>query len=353
MKKKQLILTPVALLAIAILFTWGCRRFHFDFSQLGQQIKLADWRMVLLGIASIYVAYVFRAYRWAYLMRHSKRVQPLSLIGTQVIGFTAVALIGRVADPVRPFLVAKKTGSDLSTQFAVYVVERLFDFGAMAIIIFSVILLSPAGSMPHQEIVRKVGTTGLVATIGGGLFLLFVRMAGSWVASLFETLFGLISPKLGHAAGQKIRAFHAGLDNMRSLTDLIVVLSLSLSMWALITVAYISTLRAFTACPALATMNLSRGILVMAISGGASALQLPIIGWFTQIGLVAAALSGLLGAAPEAATAAAAVLLLVTFLSIIPIGLTWAQFENISLRSITEESEHAGGKISDKSEVEA
>ena len=83
----------------------------------------------------------------------------------------------------------------------------------------------------------------------------------------------------------------------------------------------------------------------MAISGAASSLQLPIIGWFTQIGLVAAALSGILGVAPEAATAAAAGLLLVTFLCIIPVGLIWAQFENISLRSIASESDKAGHKL--------
>ncbi len=46
----------------------------------------------------------------------------LSLLGTQVIGFTGVALIGRVADLTRPYLVAKKTGLPISTQIAVYIV---------------------------------------------------------------------------------------------------------------------------------------------------------------------------------------------------------------------------------------
>jgi hypothetical protein len=34
-------------------------------------------------------------------------------------------------------------------------------------------------------------------------------------------------------------------------------------------------------------------------------------------------------------------LLLVTFLGIIPVGLIWAQFEHVSLRKVTVESEHA------------
>ncbi len=37
-----------------------------------------------------------------------QKVTPLSLLGSQVMGFTAIALIGRVADPVRPYLICKE-----------------------------------------------------------------------------------------------------------------------------------------------------------------------------------------------------------------------------------------------------
>ena len=80
-------------------------------------------------------------------------------------------------------------------------------------------------------------------------------------------------------------------------------------------------------------------ILMLAVSGGASVFQLPVIGWFSQIGFAAAAMASFFGASPEASTACAATLLLVTFLSIVPVGLVWARFEHVSLRKITEESE--------------
>jgi hypothetical protein len=38
-------------------------------------------------------------------------------------------------------------------------------------------------------------------------------------------------------------------------------------------------------------VNVDQCIVLMMASGGASVLQLPIIGWFTQIGIVAAAIS--------------------------------------------------------------
>ncbi|MDE3148750.1 MAG: flippase-like domain-containing protein [Acidobacteriota bacterium] len=342
MKKNQFILSLVVLAALVALVVWGRERIHFDFGVFRSQLALADWRKIAIGVACIYLGYIFRAVRWARLLKHNKKVPPLSLLGTQVIGFTAVALIGRVADPVRPYLVAKKTGLPLSTQIAVYIVERLCDFGSMGLMFSAAILIAPQGTLPHPEIVRKAGESALVLTIAGGLFLVAVRLTGNAVATGMERAFGAVSKKLGHAVGHKIRAFHTGLDTIRTFSDFGVAAALSLSMWGLIFLAYLETAQAFTASPQLASMTVAKCMLLLAFSGVASVFQLPVLGWFTQIGLVAAALSSFFGAAPEAATACAATLLLVTFLSIVPVGLLWAQFEHVNLRKVTVESEHAG-----------
>jgi hypothetical protein len=293
------------------------------------------------------LGYIFRSVRWALLVRHNKKVSPLSLLGTQVIGFTAVALIGRVADPVRPYLVAKKTQLPLSSQIAVYVVERMFDFGSMALI-FSLVLLTTHEALPHPELLMKVAKGGLLATLALAAFTIGVRLAGGAVASFMEKSLGILSSKLGAAVGEKIRTFRVGLDTMRSWADFGGATLLSLGMWIVITLAYLETARAFVASPQLAAMTLSNCMLLMATSMAASAFQLPILGWFTQIGLIAAAMSGFFSVLPEPATACSATLLLVTFLSIIPVGLVWAQFEHVSLRKITAESEHAGEELADE-----
>ncbi len=349
MKKKQWIVGLVVVLALAALLFWGRDKIHFDFRVFRAQLALADWRKIGIAVGCIYVGYVFRAVRWALLMRHNKKVPLFSLLGAQVIGFTAVALIGRVADPVRPYLVSKRTALPLSTQIAVYIVERLFDFGAMALIISSVILFTvwfgQPGALPHPEELKKAGYGGLAITLLAGLFLVAVRLAGGMVASFMEGAFGLISKKLGAAVGNRIRAFRAGLDTIRSFSDFAIAATLSLTMWMLITLAYLETMRAFTASPPLTAMDLPKCILLLAVSGTASVFQLPILGWFSQIGFVAAAMASFFGASPEASTACAATLLLVTFLSIVPVGLIWARFEHVSLRKITEESGHAGEEL--------
>ena len=98
MKKKQLVVGLVALALLAAIVIWGHDRMHFDFAAFRSQLALANWGKIGIGLACIYLGYVFRAVRWAWLLRHNKKVPLFSLVGTQVIGFTAVALIGRVAD---------------------------------------------------------------------------------------------------------------------------------------------------------------------------------------------------------------------------------------------------------------
>jgi hypothetical protein len=357
LKKKQVILGLVALVALVALVVWGRDRIHFDLGEFRAQLALARWGTIGLSAACIYVAYAFRSARWALLLKHNKRVGPLSLMGTQVIGFTAVALIGRVADPVRPYLVAKKTGLPVSLQVAVYIVERLFDAGSMALI-FSVAMLGVPYDVlmkatSHSHLVSLLGAHspfwaafaarygGLILTLMGAAFLVAVRLAGGLMATIAEHSFGLFSAKLGKAAGEKIRGFHAGLDTMRTFGEFGAVAGVSIAMWLLIAGAYYEGCRAFVASPQLAALTPSQCVLLMVASGGASIFQLPILGWFTQIALVAAALTGLLGVNAEAATACAAVLLLTTFLAIVPVGLIWAQFEHVSLSKVTEESEQA------------
>jgi len=343
LKKHQLIVGLVVLAAIVAIVIWGRDRIHFDFGLFRSQLALADWRMIAAGAGCIYLAYIFRAVRWAYLLRHNKKVPALSLLGTQVIGFTAISVIGRVADPVRPYLVAKKTGLPLSTQLAVYVVERLFDMGSMALIFSSAILLAAwfgsPGAMPHAELVKKSGYGGLLATTAGASLLLAVRFAGNAVAAFFERTLGLLSKKIGQAAGHKIREFRTGLDTMRSIGDFGVAAGLSIGMWLLIALAYLVTTKAFVASPELASMTPAKCVLLMVLSGVSSLVQLPVLGWFTQIGIVAAAITKFFGVAPEASTACAATILLVTFLCVIPVGLVWAQIDHISLRKVTHESE--------------
>lgn len=341
MKHREWIVGLVVLAALAGLFAYEQHVHPFHWNTFAQEFARARWSKVLIGAGCIYLAFVFRAVRWAWFLRPRKRVPLFSLLGTQVMGFTAVALIGRIADLVRPYLVARRTGLTVGSQLAVYVVERLFDGGSMAILLCSAILLSPPGSLPHQQTFDKFGKGGLAVTAAAALFLFALRLAGNAVIGFAEKSLALVSRKIAHAVGSKLRAFHAGLDTLHSFTDFAITISLSLSMWVLITFAYVEGTEAFAPTGGGNSHMWARCLALMAGGGVASIVQLPVIGWFTQIAALQVMLGPLFNMTPETAMACATTLLVITFLGIAPVGLVWAQFEHVNLRKVTVESEHA------------
>ncbi len=346
MKTKHWVVWLIAAVALTALVIFAHHRIHFDWRVFFEQLRAADWRRIALGISFIYVAYILRAARWALFVRPTKKVSTFSVLGSQVIGFTAVAIFGRLADLVRPYLVARRLNLPLGSQIAVYTVERMFDLGSMALIFSTVLLFGhDSVALPHHELMIRMARAGLLGTVALAAFAIAVRVWGATVAAIAQKMLHPLSSSLAESVASKIRAFRDGLNAIGSFSEFGIAVALSLAMWGLITSAYLQTTHAFVNSPELATMTLSRCMLLMAASMGGSIVQLPIIGWFTTIGVTTTAMQKLLNVAWEPALGCGAMLLVVTFMSIIPVGLIWAQFEHVSLKKVTEESEHAGEQV--------
>jgi glycosyltransferase 2 family protein len=255
-----------------------------------------------------------------------------------------VALFGRLADFTRPYLVARRVSLPLSSQIAVWTIERMFDLGAAAVIFSGALAFTPKG-LPHHEVFVRAGVLSMGATLAIAIFAGVVRVAGGTVASFAKGTVGLVSKAAGESIATKIIGFREGLNALSSARDFGVVTLLSLTMWMMIGFAYMETAHAFVHTPELGGVTFSRTMLLMAASIGGSLLQLPIIGWFTQIAITATAMHTFFGAPLEAATACGALLLVVTFLCIIPAGLIYSRVEQVSLKKVTQESEAAGAAV--------
>jgi len=334
-------------LAILIALIWfGRNRVHFNWGVFVRQLRYVSWTRIAVATALIWLGYGIRAVRWALLMQHQKRVRSWTVLGSQVIGFTGVALFGRLADLVRPYLVSRRTSTPLASQVAVYAVERTFDMGSVALIFSTVLLFGPGrNNLPRPELIHHAAMAGLVATLALVAFAVVARISGGMAAAFAGRALGLLSPRLGASVSDKILAFRDGLNAIASVREFLFVLVLSLVMWAMIAGSYLETTRAFTASPPLAGMTLARCMLLMAASMGSSLVQLPVIGWFTQIAFAAATMQALFQASSESALGCGAMLLLVTYMSVVPVGLIWARFEHVSVKRIARESEHAGEEL--------
>ncbi len=316
-------------------------RIHFDWANFWEQLRHIHQGHALAGILLIYATYWLRAIRWSVFVKPMKDVSVGSLIGPQFVGFTAVALFGRLADLTRPYLVARKTGLPLSSQVAVYTLERMFDLGAAAAIFSSALAFAPKNT-PSYDLFMRVGRGSLLVTLAIAVFAIAVRVAGGAVAGFARHVLRPLSKNVAESIAEKIEGFRDGLKALKTWQELLVVTAISLVMWGMIASAYVQTAHAFIQTPELANLSFSRAMLLMAASLGGSLLQLPIIGWFTQIAVTATAMHAFYGAPIEAATACGALLLAVTFLCIIPAGLLCARVDHVSLKKVAEESEEAG-----------
>ena len=345
MKNRSAIGWFAALIVAALLAFLFRDKIHFDWAMFWSQLRHVDWRPIALATALIYATFVMRSVRWAVLVSPTKKIGPLSTTGSQFIGFTAVSLFGRLADLTRPYLIAKRIELPLSSQIAVYTIERMFDLGSAAII-FSCALAFMPKDMPHHEIFVRTGIYSLAGTLLIAVFAIVVRMAGGAVAAFARGTLGHVSKGAAESLSEKILDFRNGLNALSSFGEFAVVLAVSLVMWGMIGMAYLETLHGFADTRELATISFPSTMLLMATSMGGSLLQLPIVGWFTQIALTAGAMHAFYGAPVESATACGAVLLCVLTLSVIPIGLAFSQIERVSLKKAADESSAAASASS-------
>ncbi|MES2392138.1 MAG: lysylphosphatidylglycerol synthase transmembrane domain-containing protein [Acidobacteriota bacterium] len=324
-------LPAVVLLAVAALLWIFRSRIHFDFHAVLQQLRTVSLGFVLAAIASLYSGYIFRALRWRILLDPIRPATTLELLPAQFIGFAMVGLIGRVADLSRPYLIARRLSTPVATQLAIYSIERAFDLAAAAIL-FSITLAFAPASMPHHEAFARAGILSLAATLGLAAFAVSVRITGDRIASLATKLLHPLSPRFGETVAARLLDFRHGLQAITTLRELLYALACSLVIWVGIAATYLFSARAFIASPELATFSIAATMLLLATSMGGSLVQLPVLGWFTQIAVLAAALHGFFSVPLEAATACGTVLQFITNFSVVPAGLIAAQIQGVSLK---------------------
>ncbi len=324
-------LLPAVVLLLALCVWLAHTHISFNWASLGHQLRSVSPVLVLIAFACTYLGYWLRAWRWSVLLAPIHKTTTLQMLPAQLIGFTIVALFGRFADLGRPYLIARHLKTPVATQLAVYSIERAFDLAAAAILFSTTLALAPR-NMPHHEAFARAGAVSLAATLFLATFATSLRFAGRGIASISSRLFKPISESLAHTASQRILEFSHGLSIISTFGEFFSALAISVGMWLVIAIMYFEAVHAFRATPSLAMLSLAATMLLLATSLGGSMLQLPIVGWFTQIAILAATLHGFFNVPLETATACGALILLVANLAVIPGGFIAAHMEGITLR---------------------
>jgi len=339
-KKRTLITGGALLILLALVYVQFSHWKSFDWATFWSETHQINLWHIAHGVGLIYLAYVIRAMRWKIYLRPVRpQASFLGLIGPTVVGFTGLALLGRPGEFIRPYLIAKRHDLPISSQVAVWAVERIFDIGAFAVLLALAIFLPGAlGASPHPEYRQQLIVGG--AMLLGVVFALAVGAAvvarkGDALAGWFEKRFSHWSANWGHRIAQKIREFGAGLNTIHGPWSLLLLVVLSLGMWYLIALAYQEVTHSY-GVEAL-EIPVSQILLLMGSSMVGSMVQLPGVGGGSQLATIAA-LDRVFEVPPELAASCGIMLWLVTFMAIVPLGLILAHREHLSLRKLSEES---------------
>jgi len=361
MRKKKFLITTLVLVVLALLVARQIREWHkFDWQSFKEQTEGIRLSYVLLGVGLIYCDYFLRAWRWKILLRPVSKTSAMRLVAPTMIGFTGLALLGRPGEFIRPYLIARKERLSMSSQMAVWTVERLFDTGAFGLIMaLNIVIFAPSlKQLPgfqdadHPKLFARFEMFGFILLAGvafAAIIAFRARNNPARAARFAERLLGIFSKKLGKSAYNRVHAFGEGLNTIHDAKSFLQIGVLSVLIWLVIGLTYLYVTHAYTE---LATeMTFSSVLLLTAGSVAGGVLQLPVVGGGSQAATIGI-LYGIFGLDLALATSCGIMLWLVTFMSVIPAGLLLAHREHVSITRLEEESIKEEEKLVERSESE-
>lgn len=346
MNKKRTAVTVIVVVVLCLLVYLQVHAWKkFDWSTFWVNTEHIRWAYVALSAGIIYFLYVLRAVRWRIFLKPICATTTRRLLAPQFIGFAGLALLGRPGEMIRPYLVARKEGVTFSSQVAIWLVERIFDTGSVAVIfVLLVVWGDPLWShLPKDRLREVVRTSEILMFAFAGILLVAAVVLRQWGYAIADRLRkGLEkrSAKVAHGLRARIVAFTDGLQTIRDWTSFLQLLSLSLFMWALVAVSYGLITHAYGG--RLAELGPASILLLMVVAMFGSLIQLPGVGGGSQLATIAL-LTWLFGVDNEVAVSCGMLIWLATFMSVIPTGLLLAHSERLSLRAVAaaEEKEAA------------
>ena len=327
----------VALLLIALfLLRSELRRSGFRWSVFVATLTQLDPAWLLAGAGLALATYYGRALRWAVLLKPLRPHPKMGkLFSDTVIGFTAVTLLGRPGEFVRPYLISVHERVPFSSQIAAWVLERIYDL-LIALAIFGYALsrlqnLENAG--PALSWVLQIGGWAVWLLSAACLIALaMIRRYSEAARRRLMDALGFLSEHRLDRAGRFLTALVQGAESTRSTKSILLLVMYTILEWVLIVFCYFCIIRAFGSALQLTIPDIL--VFIGFVSFGA-VVQIPGIGGGVQV-VAVLVLTKIFGVSVELATSAAVLIWFITFVMIVPFGLATALHEGLSWRKLRE-----------------
>ncbi len=184
--RKYIEFAALCLLASALLWWFGR---NLDWREVGRRVGSANPYLLVIAVLVVCSTYIFRAFRWSTLLKPLGPARLSDLFAATTIGFSAVFLIGRAGEFVRPVVLPMRDPRVRpSASLVTILVERIYDMMAVALMFaINLIWFQPAVTLEVSfGRVRAVGFGMLAATILGVIFLAWYRTRSAWLIEILD-----------------------------------------------------------------------------------------------------------------------------------------------------------------------
>ena len=321
----------IAILAVAAawLLYHALRTRGFDWRLALSSLAHVRLGWLVLAIAGIYASYWGRVLRWAVFLRPLKAQPSLgNLLAATVMGFTAITLLGRPGELVRPYLIAIKEKVPLASQFAAWLLERIADL-LMVLLLFGFALarVGPKAEAAGPRLRWLLTQGGTFVAIAAGTILIVLVLFRHLMGPLHrwsDRALRILPEKMSVALKRLVETFVRGVECTRSDAALLEVLAYSVLAWLLIVLSYWCLAASFT------ELNLTfvDVVVLMGFVALGASVQIPGIGGGIQV-MAVVVLTELFGVRLEQATVFAFLIWLLTFVAIVPVGLVLSMREGL------------------------
>src|SRR5690349_7650393 len=170
MNRKLLFLLILMVASTVVLYrTFG---WDFDWSLFVSSLwNIQPWWLTLSIVATL-LTYVVRAIRWQVLLNPLKEIPMGPLISTNVLRFSAIYLVGRAGEFVRPLWLTRREQVPLTASVATIIVEWFLDT-LMLIALFGGALLLVKLPSAAQHSVALMKNTAWIMVAGAVITLIF------------------------------------------------------------------------------------------------------------------------------------------------------------------------------------
>ena len=326
----------LVLLAALVAWIWiQARRQGFQWNRFIAALSGLEWHWLFLAAFFALATYWGRAIRWAVLMRPVKPHPSLrNLLCATVIGFTAVTLLGRPGEFVRPYLIAAKERVPFSSQLAAWLIERIFDL-LIALLVFGFALgrVRSSGATVGPALTWVLAFGGHFVAVLSGICLVVLILIRHFSEKMRTRLLdglGFLPPHQFTRVEKLVNAFVQGVEATRSRSALFLLTLYTVLEWALIAACYVSIACAYGN---LLHFGWTDMLIFMGFVAFGAVVQIPGVGGGVQIVSILV-LTELFHVPLELATSVALTVWVITFVVIIPPGLLLALREGLDWRKL-------------------